>query len=220
VSLGRDIPPPLAAAIDEPVVRPFLAVRVELPDPVYAWTGLGNLIFNDADGVTRTWQGAGGIGAIDTVGEATDGTATGIKVSLLEVPSEFRNDIARQATRGVIMELYVGTLNETYQLVEASVLIWKGRLDQYKITDGGNTLTVEITGESRAIDQRRPSIKRFTDEYQQRKHPGDLFFQYVPQMTEVSILWAKAEQSGAAAISIGGGGGGGGGGRTYSTHID
>jgi hypothetical protein len=153
--------------------------RIELPDPVYAWTGIGTLIFDDADGASRTWQGAGGIGAVDTIGEATDGSATGVKGTLFEVPSEFRDDIERQAVRGVIMELYVGTLNETYQQVDATVLLWKGRLDQYKITDGGATLSVEITGESRAIDQRRPAIKRFTDEYQQRKHPGDLFFQYV-----------------------------------------
>jgi hypothetical protein len=92
-------------------------------------------------------------------------------------------------------ELYIGALNETYQQIEGVALVWKGRLDSYKITDAGTTLSVEVAGESRAIDQRRPAIKRFTDEYQQRKHPGDKFFQYVSQMTEVSILWAKSEQS-------------------------
>jgi hypothetical protein len=201
--VSRDIPTALADALDEPVVRPFLAVRVELPDPVYAWTGIGTITFDDADGTSRDWQGVGGIAAVDTIGEATDGSATGVKCSLFQVPSEFRDDIEAQAVRGAIMELYVGTLNETFQQVDASVLIWKGRLDQYRITDGGATLTVEITGESRAIDQRRPAIKRFTDEWQQRKYPGDLFFQYVPQMTEVQILWAKAEQSGAMPVSKG-----------------
>lgn len=209
--MSRDLPTALADAIDEPVVRPFLAVRIELPDPVYAWTGRGTLVFNDADAISRNWQGAGEVGAIDTIGEATDGSATGIKVALFNVPSEFRDDIADQATRGVLFEVYVGALNETYQIVEATHLLWKGRLDKYEITDGGDTLTVEITGESRAIDQRRPAIKRFADEYQQRKFPGDLFFQYVSQMTEVAILWAKAEQS--SVVSGGGGGGTSGGGR-------
>jgi hypothetical protein len=98
-----------------------------------------------------------------------------------------------------------GALNETFQQIDGVALLWKGRLDSYKITDAGATLSVEVTGESRAIDQRRPAIKRFTDEYQQRKYPGDPFFEYVPGLTEVSILWAKAEQS---AAPVGGGSGG------------
>lgn len=207
--MPRTLPTALEDAIDEPVVRPFYALRIELPDPLYAWTGSGTLIFDDADGVSHNWQGTGTLGALDTVGESTDGSATGLRATLLNIPSEFAADIADQAVRGVLFELYIGTLNETYQVVQDVVLIWKGRLDDYRITDAGSTLSVEVVGESRSIDQRRPSIKRFTDEWQQRKYPGDLFFQYVPQMTEVSILWAKAPQSSVAAGASGGGGGDG-----------
>lgn len=201
MALGRQLPPELADALDEPLVRPFLAVRLELPDPVYVWTGIGTVTFDDADGATRQWTGVGGLGSVDVIGEATDGSATGVKCTLNEIPADFQftdgtwmgDYLNRQAVRGVTEELYVGTLNETYQQVDASVLLWKGRLDQYKIIDAGQTITVEIYGESRAIDQRRPAIKRFTDEWQQRKFPGDKFFEFVPQMTEVQILWAQAE---------------------------
>lgn len=205
--MSRDIPSGLADAIVEPVVRPFLAIRIELPDPVYVFSGRGTISFTDADGGTHDWLGVGEFGAIDTVGETTDGSATGVKCTLLKVPSEFAPDIADQAVRGVKYEIYIGALNETYQTVDASHLLWRGRLAEYRITDSGDTLQVEVTGESRAIDQRRPTIKRFTDEYQQRKYPGDKFFEYVPRMTEVSILWAKAEQS--PVVSGGGGGYGG-----------
>ena len=200
--MSRGIPTALDDAVNDPVVRPFLAVRLELPDPVYVFTGRGQLIFNDADGNSRTWLGAGGLGSIDTIGEATDGSATGIKVTLFEVPTDFRDDVAQQATRGALFEIYVGALDQAMQVVTATYLIWKGRIDQYKITDNGTTLSVEVSGESRAIDQQRPAIKRFTDEYQQRMHPGDRFFEYVPQMTEVSILWAQAE-GGSAAVPVG-----------------
>lgn len=203
--MSRDLPTALADEIVEPVVRPFFALRLETPDALYAWSGTGTLIFDDADGTSRNWIGVGEFGAIDSIGESTDGSATGIRAMLLKVPSEFRDDIADQAVRGVLMELYIGALDETYQQIVGVALLQKCRLDSYKITDGGTTISVEVTGESRSIDQRRPAIKRFTDEYQQRKFPGDLFFQYVPQMTEISILWAKAEQS---AAPVGGGSGG------------
>jgi hypothetical protein len=209
--VSRDLDASLETAIDAQVVRPFLAVRIELPDPVYVWTGRGMLTFDDADGTSHEWLGTGGLGSIDTVGEATDGSATGVKVALYGIPSEFRDDIADQAERGAVFEVYVGALDEAFQQVVATKRLWNARLDQYKITDGGDTIGVEITGESRAIDQRRPSIKRFTDEYQQRKHPGDKFFEYVPRMTEISILWAQAETGGGVmpGASVGGNHGGG-----------
>jgi hypothetical protein len=202
--VSRDLDSGLATEIDAQVLRPFLAVRIELPDPVYVWTGRGTLIFNDADGTSHEWLGIGGLGSIDTIGESTDGSATGVRVALYDIPSEFRDDIADQAVRGCVFEVYVGALDEAFQQVVGTKRLWNARLDQYKITDGGDTIGVEVTGESRAIDQRRPSIKRFTDEYQQRKHPGDKFFEYVPRMTEVSILWAQAE-GGGSVMPIGGG---------------
>lgn len=209
--MSRDLPAALTAAIDAPVVRPFLAFFIDLPDPVRVWTGRGTLRFADAGGVTRDWTGAGDIGAIDEIAEAGDGSATGVRLALLNAPAEFREDIAQQATRGAAAEGYAGALNETFQQVEAVVLLTRGRVDDYQITDAGSSIGVEVAIESRSIDQRRPAIKKFTDEYQQRKHPGDLFFQYVSQMAEVPILWAQAEQKGAAAVSGGGGGVGGGG---------
>lgn len=205
--MSRNLPSPLSDEIDKPALQPFLAVRIELPDPVYVFTGRGTLNFDDADGNNHDWLGAGDLGAIDSIGESSDGSATGIKVTLYKVPSEFRDDIAQQAERGATFEVYLGALDPTYSTVVATKLLWKGRVDQYKITDGGSSLSVEVAGESRAIDQRRPSIKRFTDEYQQRKHPGDRFFEYVPQMTEVSILWAAAGQASAGAVTVGGGSG-------------
>ena len=199
--MSRDIPAELATAIEAPVVRPFLALRIELPDPVYVFTGSGTIVFNDSDGISRNWLGAGELGALESIGESTDGSATGIRAALYQIPSEFKTDIDQQATRGAKMEIYVGALNETYQTVDSVVLLNRYKLDQYKITDGGDTISIEVTGESRAIDARRPAVKRFTDEYQQRKHPGDLFFQYVSRMTEVSILWAEASQN----ATVGGG---------------
>jgi hypothetical protein len=181
--------PELAAEIDKPVLRPFLGLHIDLPDPVYAVTGNATISY-----AGHEWTAVGGIGQIDTIGEGIDGSATGVKASLYQVPSEFRDDIAQQAVRGCLFELYVGALSENYRDVIGFKKLWVGRLDQYNITDAGDTITVEVIGESRMRDQRRPTIKRFTDWWQQRKYPGDLAFQYVAKMAEVPILWGKAKQ--------------------------
>jgi hypothetical protein len=187
--MARDLPAPLVAAVEAPVVRPFLAVFIDTPDPVAAFTGRGTITFEGRD-----WIGIGGIGSFDMITEDTDGSASGVSATLNAVPSEFRDDVADQAVRGCAYELWIGAFNETYQTVESHKLIWKGRLDGYEIIDGGETLTVTATGESRQRDQRRPTIKRCTDEYQQRLYPGDRFFEYVSKMPEIPVLWAKAKQ--------------------------
>lgn len=194
----RALPAALEAEVAKPVVKPFLAVHIAFPDPVWIWTGLGEIKFADAE-----WIGIGGvdgdgnpvgIGSIDTIGEGTDGSATGIKVTLVGIPEEWRDHLEDQAVRGVGFEIYVGALNETYQQVQAYKLLTKAKLDGYQILDAGPDLSVIATGESRMIDQRRPAIKRYTDSYQQRKYPGDRFFEYMPQLPSVPILWAKARQ--------------------------
>lgn len=206
--MSRDIPAGLETEIEQPVVNPFLAFRLETPDPVYCFTGVGTIVFSDTEGTSHDWLGAGDLGALEQVGESTDGTAQGLRAALYRIPAEFRSDIKDQARRGDKMEVYFGALNETYQEVEGTVLLNRYRLDQYKITDGGDTISVEVTGESRAIDARKPAVKRFTDETQQRKHPGDKFFEFVSRMTEISILWQKAEDSipsiGGATAGLGG----------------
>lgn len=188
--MAREIGSTMETDVAADVVRPFLAISIDLPDPVFAWTGKGTINFNGED-----WAGAGEFGTIEAVSETSDGAANGIKVTALKLPSEFAADIADQATKGAAMELYIGTLNETMQTVSAFKRLWVGRVDTYTITDGGDEISVAIAGETRMRDQGRPSVKRFTDEYQQREYPGDLFFEYVAAMTEVSILWAATEAS-------------------------
>jgi len=185
----RDLDPGLQNEIEKPELRPFLGVHIDLPDPVFAVTGNATITYGGEE-----WSAIGGLGQIDTIGEGTDGSSVGVTATLYQVPSEFRDDVADQAVRGCLYELYVGALDAGYRNVIGFKNLWKGRLDTYDILDAGETITVTAGGESRMRDQRRPAIKRFTDWWQQRKYPGDIGFQYVSRMVEVSIMWAKARQ--------------------------
>ncbi|CAN5445376.1 hypothetical protein BH09PSE4_BH09PSE4_18930 [soil metagenome] len=188
---SRDLPPELSAELAKPVLQPFLAVHIATPDPVYAWSDKGSIDF-----LGQTWTSYAGIGSLDAVSEKSDGSATGFKATLNKVPAEMSADLADQAVRGASFNVYAGALDSTCRNVLGSKLIWKGTLQAFDVDDGGDTLTVSVGGESRMIDQRRPTIKRFTDAWQQRKHAGDRFFEYVPKLVEIPILWAKASQAG------------------------
>lgn len=196
----RDLDPDLQEDVNATTLRPFLAVRILFPDPVYAFTGKGIIQFDPEGGPvledTQEWMGIEGIATIDAVNEGTNGSAAGVRATLYRIPSEFREDIADQAVRDVLYELFVGSFDEDYQTVRGVKKIWKGTLQSYRILDAGDTITVTAGGESRAIDQKRPSIKRFTDEYQQRRFAGDRCFEYVPNLAEIPILWAQSKQDG------------------------
>lgn len=186
---GRNLSDELAAEIGQRVLRPFLAEYIGTPDPVAAWTGRGTINF-----AGRDWDGVEGIAELGAVSEGAGGSAHGASATLLRVPAEMAEAIAEQAVRHAPYERYVGALDETFKRVVGFKLIFKGTLQGFTIDDGGETLTVKVGGESRAIDQRRPAIKRFTDEYQMAKYDGDRFFEYAARMAEVPILWAKGSQ--------------------------
>lgn len=186
-----------AAEIEKPKLNPAFAIFIDLPDPVYAWTGIGELTFGG-----NTYLGTGSFGALEALHEATDGSAIGLKATLNSIPSEMAADIDDQFRKGARMDIYALAVNDSWTAVVGQPkLIQRLRTDTCDITDGGDTMTVAIQGESRMREQARPTIKRYTDEYQQRKHPGDLFFQYLPAMTEVPILWAQAAQTPPALIT-------------------
>jgi hypothetical protein len=186
---GRNLSDELAAEIGKRVLRPFLAEYIGTPDPVAAWTGRGTIHFAD-----REWTGVEGIAELGAVTEATGGSAQGASATLLRVPADLADAIAEQAVRHAPYERYFGALDETYRRVVGYKLIFRGTLQAFGIDDAGETLSVKVGGESRAIDQRRPAIKRFTDEYQMAKYEGDRFFEYAARMAEVPILWAKGSQ--------------------------
>ncbi|MFN3473573.1 MAG: hypothetical protein ACK4ZW_05955 [Blastomonas sp.] len=187
--MSRELAPELEAELAKSGIRPFLALFIDFPDPVRAFTGRGTMMLDGQE-----FTGIHGIASIDAITETVSGSAGGVQASLMAVPSEFADDVADQAVRGVAFEMYAGAFDIDFQTVIGHQRIFKGTLQGYDILDEGSSITVTATGESRQIDQRRPSVKRYTDEYQQRKYSGDRFFEYLPRLTEVPILWAKGRQ--------------------------
>ncbi|API58857.1 hypothetical protein BSL82_05650 [Tardibacter chloracetimidivorans] len=185
--MSRDLGTALSREVVKPSLNPFFAVELALDDPIRAWTGIGELSFGG-----HTWLGTGALGTVSGIGEDADGAATGVSVTLSGIDPSFEADLMEQDYRGKGFSLYVGALDEAFKTVAAGPkLLWKGRVDSVEVQDG-DTLAITITAESRMRDQGRPRIRRYTDQEQRRRFPGDRFFEYLTQMVEVSILWGKA----------------------------
>ena len=55
--------------------------------------------------------------------------------------------------------------------------------------DVGATATITVNAESRLADWDRPRVRRYNHEDQQIDYPGDMGFEFVPQMATKELRW-------------------------------
>lgn len=176
----------LVAEIVKPVLYPFFALHVDLPDPVYAWSGIGTITFEGHE-----WLGVGAFGSFGALEEVGDGTAGQMSFTLSGIEPSFYEYLIEQPYRNALSELWVGALNESMtQVIAGPEMLFRGRLVASDLTDG-DQLAIQITVERSSRDQTRQRVRRYTDAEQQRRYPGDKFFEYQAQMQSVQVLWGR-----------------------------
>jgi hypothetical protein len=88
----------------------------------------------------------------------------------------------------------------TMQLIGSPPKEFEGRLDAPAIgespSDSGVVTTVSILVESRIASLMTAAVRRYTDQDQQRWHPGDTFFRYGASMAERLIVFPSAQAQG------------------------
>jgi hypothetical protein len=175
-----------ADALVESVVRPCMLFEGDFPSGVLRlWTGVHDVQWNG-----ETWYAAGSLIGVPEVEETTEIVASGITVSLSGIPPELVSDVIASVTQGSIGRVYIGLLDDTGALIVDPTLAFMGRLDVPEIRDEANTATVTVTYESRAIDMGKPTPFRLTDDFQQRRFPGDRGLEYVSTLQSgKSLFW-------------------------------
>lgn len=146
-------------------------------------------------GYTFKWGGndflgLGNLGSIDAVQEGGDLQAYGISFSISGIPPEYISLAFGHDYQGRPAKMWLAPLTSDYQIIADPALAFAGRMDVMNI-ELGTTATITVSAESRLIDWERPRVRRFNDEDQQAKYPGDLGMQYVAQCVEKSIVWGR-----------------------------
>jgi len=175
---------------------------------VYVWSGLGSISWNG-----QTWTGVGSFGMISSIPETSDLTAVGLKLALSGIPASLITSALGEVRQGAPVTIYQGFLTPTGGVVSSPNNAWSGRMDTCEIGESGDTATIAITVESRLLDLNRSRERRYEKQDQSIDFPGDLGFDYVPSLQELSIVWGKATPTSApSGVSDGGTGGRGSGG--------
>lgn len=155
---------------------------------------LNNLDFNVNYG-GHTWLGAGRVGAISAVEEGEDLQAFGVSLQLSGVDPSLLAIALTEDYQGRTALISLALLGDDYQVIEAPVQVYRGRMDTMPI-EAGQTASIALQLEGRLVDFERPRVRRYNSEDQKIVHPTDEFFQYVPQMVSKELYWGMPTPAG------------------------
>ena len=181
----RDITEATKNEIVKKEVFPILIARLETSvGNVLVWTGIGNLSFGG-----ETYLGIGTLGRISPVSESGDEIrANMVSFQLTGIPSGMIAIALGAQYQGKSAKLWLGFMSGE-NLIANPILLFAGRMDTMEIDEGPETSTISVTAESHLADLNRARTRRYTDEDQQINYLGDVFFEFVPGIQNIEILW-------------------------------
>lgn len=184
--MSRTLSDLIAAASAGGVIRPVYLVQL---DYASGMVRAASTPFNlTIDGVV--WMGLGNLGAIGAVQEGAELQNYSLALTLTGVPSDLVAVALGEQYQGRDARIYLALLDEDHAVIDAPLLIFRGRMDTQDI-EVGDTATITLTVQSRLADWERPRVRRYTNEDQQAVFAGDRGFEFVPQMAEKTIYWGR-----------------------------
>lgn len=176
--MTRGLSAPNLAAAQAPVVRPVNLVELDYVSG-----------FVRACSHTRTLQafgndflGVGGLGRVKPLQETAEQRAQRILVELSGVDPALVAIALNERYRGRPGRWYRGYLDDAFELVDDPHLWFEGLIDTQSI-ELGTTATISVSIVDESVRWEVPLDEPlFDDAFQQSRRPGDLFFQFVPEL--------------------------------------
>lgn len=176
-------------AMDNDVVTMVLAVAIYFDSgTTRVHSGTGAIVI---DG--QTFLGVGTLGQVGSVTEENTTSSSTMSLTLSGLDMTLVGQTLNENCIGSNVTVYVGVMNEQGQVVNANVL-FEGFISDTAMQAGNtNAISYVVSNVFEKWSTGLPD--RYTDESQQRLHPGDRFFRYVAQMAERSIYWGNKKDA-------------------------
>lgn len=182
----RAVSPSAAAVLASGHVPLAVLVEMDLSTPLNLNTSSIDLV---VAGVT--YYGTRGLGKIAAVSD-TPADVRGLSLELGGVPSDMVSMVLGENVQGKAVRLKLAVLDPSSYTVLDVRQRWSGWLDTMSITESGGTATITVSAEHAGADLTRPASSFYSDEEQQRLHPGDLALQFMADQVEQRITWPAA----------------------------
>jgi len=188
--MPRPMSTDMLAAIQSPYTAPALFVEMQFQSgTVYLWSGGASIAWNG-----QTWLGVGALLGISSSEDAATVDSRGVAVTLSGLDATLLPDCLNDFELGAPVAIYLG-LQSSGALIASPLVTWAGRMDQPSIDVTGDAVTIAINCESRLIDMNVAVDRRYTDTDQQMQWPGDLCFQFVAGIQQVTLYWGEQANS-------------------------
>lgn len=185
---SRDVATATLTAAQADLIEPVLFAKLEFDGgSVLAHTQLGPITWGG-----DTYLGVGQFGGVTAASEPSDLSRSTLSLTLSNIPGDLGALVLNEYFQGRRGTLFLGYLNTTTkQLVGDPAVVYRGRMDNAQIDQGGDTFTVTVKIESRFAAWDKPLVRRFNNADQQARHPGDRGFEFVEQAAEKQINWGQ-----------------------------
>lgn len=132
--------------------------------------------------------GVGLLGKISTAEEAADLQSYRMTLQLSGIPRDAIALALTEPYQGRRATVWDVPMTAAFVPVADPVIIFRGRMDVMQI-EIGDTASVTLSLLNRLGDWDRARMLRYSDEEQQRVHPGDFGLQYAAAMENKEIIW-------------------------------
>jgi len=185
----RTLTAPFESAIEADVIRWIWFVKLEFDSGTVGWSSaLRPIAFGG-----YTYLAAGPLGTISTVEEEPGVKSSSVAVTLSGVTETLISVMLAEPYINRPASIYAAVSDENWGFDSTLCkLMFKGTMDNITGVMGNNpAFTVNL--KSRLGDWERKRSFRYSDADQQRIHPGDLGFNYIPQLSQKQIIWPRAK---------------------------
>lgn len=141
---------------------------------------------------SQTWVGLGNLLTLEPMRETETTEITGGKLTLSGVPASRISEALTENIQGRPITMWFAVMDEALAVLSAPVE-FAGRLNRYRFRRSSSLAELEITFESEMAIARRPKVRRFTQEDQQRDYPSDTYFAHLNKTKELVIRFPTAE---------------------------
>ena len=183
--MAHSLTAPMLAVTKAATCRPIIFCEIDtLGGTVYLWNGYGIFPWNG-----QLWVGGGDFVQMGSVTEQNKVVATGCALELSGVDLALVAVTLEDLQRYRPVKLWLGAIDDTFNLVSSPYLFLNGRTGTASITQTGPTATITLSVESRLVAMRVPRWRRYTDVDQRLEHPGDAGFTFVDTIQDATINW-------------------------------
>lgn len=163
---------------------------------MYAWNGNYALTIG-----ANTYQPMYGMGAIDGLGYAADGSSESVTLTLSGLPDQSSLDFLAMALDGTdevsqkIVTISLALFDADWQPVGSPLPLFYGFMQPPKVTrtpatqTEGSVQTITITAENIFFNRARPAYGRNNDRDQQARSSGDKFFGFIASLVNKIVAY-------------------------------